>query len=98
MALLCWDDEGNVHNSQSKSNLIFGSSEASSLMTRYERAWPHWFVKEAKFESRLGKATTPKTRKFDFGEWFETGNTGTVIPTVICKMEDRDENLRVILV
>ncbi|KAF3225930.1 hypothetical protein TWF191_004960 [Orbilia oligospora] len=41
------DDKGNLKSSQTVENLVFGSSEANSCMTRYESAWQSLFTDEA---------------------------------------------------
>ena len=50
-----WGSEGTPGMNQSSSNFIFGSSEANSLMTRYEKAWQSLFYKEAQFNAEWEK-------------------------------------------
>ncbi|KAK3332264.1 hypothetical protein B0T19DRAFT_482573 [Cercophora scortea] len=46
-----WGNERGAQANQVRGNLVFGSSEANSLMTRYEKAWQKLFEYEAKIQA-----------------------------------------------
>ncbi|KAF3190797.1 hypothetical protein TWF225_001769 [Orbilia oligospora] len=46
-------DQNNLGSSQTADNLVFGSSEANSCMTRYESAWQSLFTDEANLIGKM---------------------------------------------
>ncbi|KAK6516223.1 hypothetical protein TWF506_006132 [Arthrobotrys conoides] len=48
------EDPGNFESSQTVGNLVFGTSESNSCMTRYESSWQALFTDEAAIASKIG--------------------------------------------
>ncbi|KAI1858010.1 uncharacterized protein JN550_012903 [Neoarthrinium moseri] len=48
------DQKSGFSTSQNLENLIFGTSETNSLMTRYEMAWQDFYRREQKLHDKLG--------------------------------------------
>ncbi|KAH6617614.1 hypothetical protein F5144DRAFT_633818 [Chaetomium tenue] len=67
-----WGNINDIKFPQSTFNLIFGSSEANSLMTRYEKAWQRLFVRERSLQKQLPGPAASQSR---LGGTLTTTNT-----------------------